>query len=513
MKNDSSQLKWGSFLNYGQMALGILIGLIYTPFMIKTLGQSEYGLYNTVSSAVGMFSVLNFGFSAGYIRYYSKYKADGESEKIYRLNGLFTIIFAIIAAVTLSGGLLLSFDLDLVFKSGLTPQEYPTAKILMIIMSVNMSASFLISVINSIITANERFVFLKTVSLITTVLSPVINVPLLLLGMRSIGLVLAAVFLALSADIIKCIYAFKVLKVKFIFSNFEKGLFKSLFAYSFFIGVNIIIDQINWNIDKLLLARFKGTSAVAVYSVGYALYGHYMLFSTSISGVFTPRIHKIVNETKHDAAARDSRLSSLFTRVGRIQFMVLSLIAGGVVFFGKPFILNFWAGEGYEASYAVALLLILPASVALIQNIGIEIQRAENLHRFRSVTYLIMALINLGISIVLCRKYGAVGCAAGTAISLIVANGVIMNIYYFKRCGIDIPAFWFSIAKLSKGLIPPVTAGILIVKFVDLDSPLAFVLSVVAYCAIHCTSQWLIGMNDSEKDLIRLPIKKKVKKI
>ena len=31
---------------------------------------------------------------------------------------------------------------------------------------------------------------------------------------------------------------------------------------------NQIIDQINWSVDKFLLGRFAGTTAVAVYGVG-----------------------------------------------------------------------------------------------------------------------------------------------------------------------------------------------------------------------------------------------------
>ena len=122
---------------------------------------------------------------------------------------------------------------------------------------------------------------------------------------------------------------------------------------------------------------------------------------------------------------------------------------------GKDFILNIWAGKEYEDAYYVALLLIIPASIALIQNIGIEIQRAQNQHQFRSVIYIGMAVINLVLSILLCQKYGAIGCAIGTAVSLIIANGLIMNIFYHKKCNIDIVTFWREIGSVAKGMIIP----------------------------------------------------------
>lgn len=502
MVKQRNELKWGSFLSYLQMGLNIIIGLIYTPLMIRLLGQSEYGLYNTVASTISMLGLLNLGFNSGYIRYYARYRAEEDQESIYKLNGLFLIIFTIIGLIALACGLYLTFHLDLVFKDGLTASEYQIARILMLISTVNLATSFPFSVFGTIIYAHERFFYAKVFGMINSVIGPLLVIPLLLMGYRSIMLVSMSLAVSLVSSFINVYYVFGRLNQKFVFHDFAPGIFASLFSYTAFIAINLVIDQINWNIDKLLLARFKGTTAVAVYSVGYALYGYYMSFSTSISGVFTPRIHGIVS-TAQDTRKVRADLSTLFNRVGRIQFLILGLIATGVIFYGKAFILNIWAGAGYEDAYYVALLLILPASIALIQNLGIEIQRAQNLHQFRSIAYLIMALVNLGLSIYLCQLYGAIGSAVGTAISLILANGLIMNIYYHKKCNLDIPAFWHSILRMSPGLFAPIVCGILMHRFLDFDNLIVFMLSIVVYTAIYCVSMWLLAMNESEKELVR----------
>ena len=233
-----------------------------------------------------------------------------------------------------------------------------------------------------------------------------------------------------------------------------------------------------------------------------------MLFSTSISGVFTPRIHKIVNATKDSLSEQRERLTDLFVRVGRLQFLVLALVASGIVFFGRFFITEIWAGEGYDDAYYVALLLALPASIALIQNLGIEIQRAENKHQFRSIVYSIMALINLGLSIILCQRFGAIGSAIGTAISLILANGLIMNVYYSRKCNIDIPLFWKNIIRQSVGLVIPICVGTVMLMCVEIKSLLMFGVCVFGYSVIYCMSMWYLGMNDYEKDLLRKPLKR-----
>ncbi len=500
-----NQLKIGSILSYLQIILSVIIGLLYTPIMIRILGQNEYGLYNTVSSTISMLTVLSLGFNSGYVRYYAIYKKEDKTDAINRLNGLFIVIFSVIGIVALFCGIYLTNHLELVFRDGLKAEEYEIARVLMLILTINLAVSFPMSVFQNIITAHERFVFLKALGILKTVLSPLLTLPLLLLGYRSIAMVSVTVIISLVTDICYLLYTVNILKARFVFSNFEKGLFKSILVYTFFIAINMIIDQINWNIDKILLGRFKGTASVAVYSVGYNLYAYYMMISTAVSYVFTPKIHRIYNTYKDDSVKMKQLFTDLFIRVGRVQYLILGLLASGVVIFGKKFI-YFWVGEGYEDSYYVSMLLIIPASIALIQNIGIEIQRAENKHQFRSIVYLVMAIANFILSIILCQRYGAIGAAVGTSISLIVANGFIMNIYYNKQCGIDIPAFWKNIGGMTVGYIIPGIVGIIIMKCIVFSSVAALFAGILIYTLIFFFSVWMFSMNDFEKNMIGKPV-------
>lgn len=501
------QIKLGSLLSYIQIALNILIGLIYTPIMIKLLGRSEYGLYNTVASTVAMLSILNLGFSSGYIRYFAKYKQAGDESSIARLNGLFLIIFLVIGAVAFACGMFLTQNLRLVFDEGLTESELETAKLLMLLLTVNLTVSFPMSVFANMITANERFIFLKLIGMAKNVLSPLLTIPLLLMGHGSVAIVIVTMAVSFTVDAVYVFYVLFVLRERFVFRDFPPGIFRSLAGYTAFIAINMVIDQVNWNVDKVLLGRFRGTEVVAVYSVGAVLQTYYNTFSTSLSGIFSPRIHKIANDPALTEPEKDGRLSGLFTKVGRVQFIILALIMSGFVFFGREFI-GFWVGEGYEESYFVALMLMLPVTVPLIQNVGIEIQRAKNLHRFRSLIYLGMAVINLVLTVFLAPRFGAVGAAFGTAVSLIVANGVIMNIYYHKRCGINVVSFWANIARLSLGLILPAAVGAAAMLFLKLDTVWKLLLAIIGYTAVYAASMWLIGMNEGEKQLVLSPLKR-----
>lgn len=142
----------------------------------------------------------------------------------------------------------------------------------------------------------------------------------------------------------------------------------------------------------------------------------------------------------------------------------------------------------------------------MIQNLGIEIQRAKNIHQFRSIIYAVMAGVNLALSIVLCQIFGAVGSAIGTAISLVLANGIIMNVYYQKKCNIDIIYFWKEISKFVPGLLLPVGVGICMNQFIVIDGVISFLIPVAVYSLVYFGSMWFFSMNAYEKNLLRGPI-------
>ncbi len=207
-----------------------------------------------------------------------------------------------------------------------------------------------------------------------------------------------------------------------------------------------------------------------------------------------------------------AQLTNIFTKVGRVQFMVLSLIWSGLIFFGQSFI-NMWAGTDYNGSYYIALLLIIPVTIPLIQNIGIEIQKAKNMHQFRSIVYLVIAIGNVLLSIPLAKVYGGVGAALGTAISLIIGNGFVMNWYYHVKIGLNMKCFWRQILRFIPSLILPIIYGTIVNMFIDLSNPINFFIFGAIYVALFCISMWFFGMNQYERNLISKPMSKILNKI
>lgn len=497
-----NQKKAGVVLSYTSQIIRILSGLLYTPIMLRLLGQSEYGLYQLVNSVVSYLSLLSLGFSSSYMRFYSIRKARNDKKGIDKLNGLFMIVFLIMAAVALVAGFFMVINSESILGSKLTATENSRAKVLMGLLVVNLAVTFPDSIYNCIITAHERFFFQKLLVVLINIASPVITLPLLIAGYGSIGMVAVSTGLTFTGFFVHIFYCHRKLGIHFDFSEPDFKLLGSLSKFTFFIFLNQIVDQINWSVDKYVLGRVAGTTSIAVYGVGAQLNSLYVEMSGSISNVFVPQVNRIVAE--HDD---NSELTEVFTKVGRVQFLVLSLVLTGLIIFGKAFI-PIWAGPGYDSSYYVLVILIVPVTIPLIQNIGIEIQRAKNKHQIRSIVYVIVAVVNIIISIPLAKAFGPAGAALGTAITMIAGNIVFMNWYYYHGIGLNIKEFWKSIISLSKGLLIPIAIGILIFNFADLHDILRILLYAVVYTFIYIFSMWKFGMNNYEKGLVRGMVRK-----
>lgn len=501
-----NQRKAGVILSYLGEIVKILVNLAYTPIMLRLLGQSEYGLYQLVYSVVSYLSLLSLGFGSSYLRFYSRYRAEKDDDGVAKLNGMFMTIFCVISLICIFSGAIMIKNIRTIFGTGLTDAEYSTAKVLMGLLIINLAITFPNSVFNCSITAHEKFLFQKLLILLQNLFSPFLTLPLLILGYGSIGMVSVTTFLTFALFLTNAFYCFKKLRIHFCFHGFKIGLLKEMWFFTFFIFLNQIIDQINWSVDKFLLGRLAGTTAVAVYGVGGQINTMYQSFSTSISNVFVPKVNRIVAETNDN-----NELTKLFTKVGRIQFMVIVLILSGFFFFGRPFV-SIWAGDGYDASYSVALFLIIPVTIPLIQNLGIEIQRAKNMHKARSVIYMMIAIANVFISIPLIKIMGPAGAALGTAISLIVGNIFFMNWYYQKRIGLDMIYFWKQILSLIPALIAPGIVGVLLMKYANITGLVKLGLYAVVYAIVYALSMYFLGMNNDEKTLVMGPIKKIIHK-
>lgn len=502
-----NQRKVGAILSYFIIGLNLIVGIIYTPFLIRMLGQSQYGLYSIIYNVISYLTVMDMGFGNAIIIYTSRYINQGDKEKQDKLHGMFFVIYCIIGSIASIIGIILYFNVQKLFGTAMTATEISDAKIMMLILTFNLAITFPLSIFGNIITAHEKFIASKVIKIIQILLQPLMMIPLLFMGYKAIAMVAVLTIANVICLLLNMIVCIKSLDVKLKFKGFDFKLLKEIFSYSIFVFLNEIIDKVNWSLDQFIIGSIAGTITTAVYAIASKLNSMYMNFSTAISGVMISKVTKM-----EDSKATNKEFTEIFIKTGRLQYILMALIITGFVLFGQAFI-NWWAGPGYETAYLIACILMIPLTVPLIQNIGLSILQAKNLYKYRTIIFFGIAILNVALSVPLTKLYGGVGAAIGTAISLVLGQIIILNIFYHKKVGINMIEFWKNILKMSIPIIFVVIFGV-VLNIVWISSSIVVLgIKIVLYAGVYAIMMWLFGMNEYEKGLVMKPLNKILNKV
>ena len=501
-----NQLKTGAVISYLNLLIGNIIPFIYTPIMLRLLGQAEYGLYGIAQSIMGYIGLLNFGIGGAIVRYLAKYRAEGDKKQEERVAGLFIKIYSVICCLILVAGFLFAANIQ-IYSRSLTGCEVETLRKLVILMTINTAVFLPFSVFSSIVLAHERYIFNKLVGLLSGIAAPLLNLALLYCGLGSVGLVVSSTVLNFATYSIYTVYAVKKLQIRPRLGKTEPGLLREILGFSSFVFLASIVDILYWSTDKLIIGWAIGSVATAVYNIGASFNTYVTSLSTAISGLLVPRLTEMAVKD-----APEEQFTAIFIKVGRLQFIIGSFIVSAFVAFGRQFI-ALWAGAGYEKSYYVALLTMIPVTIPLIQNTGLNILYALNKHKFRSIVYACIAVLNVGLTFWWVEDYGIIGAAMATCIAYVLGNILIINWYYYKHIGLDIPLFWRNILKMSPVMLIMGTAWWLVLDQIQINNWLVFFALAAVYTIMYLPLAYRFMMNQYERDVVMVPVQKILRKL
>ena len=224
---------------------------------------------------------------------------------------------------------------------------------------------------------------------------------------------------------------------------------------------------------------------------------NYMALSLAISNVYLPHITEMVAKKE-----TMNLISNLFINIGRWQYFLLAAIGSGFFIFGEDFI-NLWAGIGFEDAYWITLLIIIPFTIDLIQNIGLAILQAQNKYDFRAKVYFCMGIFNLCLAIPLAKMYGGIGCAFATGLSMFIGNGLIMNWYYLKITKLEIGRFWKNIGRITIGVVIVTIIGYVFNRMIEDKNTVVFIMKLLIYTLLYIGIMYKFFMNIEEKSKIK----------
>lgn len=497
-KPKNSELKIGALLSYINLGISMIIPFFYTPIMLKLLGQEEYGLYSLSGSVTSYLGLLNLGMGAAIVRYIAESRVKDSKRRTEGIISLFIFAYCILALLVCIVGVFLTLNVDNLFAKGLSQIEIHKLRYLMIIMTLSTAVSFPVSVFSGVAVAYEKYIFRRIIDMVMTIITPILNLIVLIWGKGSIGMAVVSLLLQVAYAPIFMGYCCKRMGLSIRFKQLPFNLLKDIWGFSVFLFLSMIVDMLYWSTDKVLIGALIGSVAVAVYNVGGVFTAMVQNMAAAISNVFGTRVTTMVAED-----ATNEELTDLMIKVGRIQYFIISFIISGFIVFGSLFI-HFWSGDEYQDAYWIAMLTMIPLTIPLIQNIAFNILLARKKHQFRSVVYAVIAIINVVSTYLIIPKYGIIGASVCTSVAFFIGHGLVMNIFYYKVIGLGIPLFWKNILRMSVVPIIFISISVYLINTMSLIATLGqFICGVFLYSLLFMIVSWNVTLNVYEKELLK----------
>lgn len=448
----NKNLFWGVVLSYINVLISILYGFVSVPVLLSALGKSEYGVYSTVASMIGYMSVLDFGIHNVLVRYLTKYRVQKDRKAYENLLAIAFVIYSIIALLVLGIGMALYNNIPQIFSGSFSAAEIQIAQKIYWVVLTDLVISLPGAVFQCVINAEEHFIFGRATLGVKQILKLLLIILIANTGGKSFAFVLSVFVLNIFVILAQAVYAFTVLHMSVCLYSWNGAYIFDLFKYTAYVFIASIAEQILWKLDSVILGMRIGASTVAVYAVAINLVTIYKKFSGAVSGIFLPRATEMsVTDGSPEASVR------LMTKVGIMQFSILSLVQVGFILIGKEFV-YVWLGHGYEEVYAVFLILTGALLIPSCQSIGVNILEARNKHGFRAVVMCCLAIVNLVSTYIAVGRYGMIGAAVCTATAVVLGQVFMINLYYKRELCLNIGKFFKD--TFIKMLFPVMAAGV-----------------------------------------------------
>jgi O-antigen/teichoic acid export membrane protein len=506
--NSRQQIKLGAIISYAGIAIKILAGLIYTPWLVAQIGKSNYGLFSLSLSIISMFAV-DLGMGVAVARFLSKYKAENNREKEEQfLSMAFKLYFimSFVLFIILAG---MYFFIAGIYVE-LTALEIEKLKVIYIITGIFTAISFLFKPFEGILIANERFAFMKSIELVNKLLTIVLMVFALLLGYGLYSLVLINAFVGMLVIFFQYIYIAKKTDTKMHFLHWNKSILIELFYFSSWTTIAIVARRFIINIAPSILAATTGTVQVSIFAIAAVIEGYTITIGLAIGGLFLPKVTKLLVLQNHK-----EKINELNIQVGRIQLLVVGTIVIVFLTMGKEFI-RLWMGTDFNDSYYVTCLLIAPFIITLTNQIGNTTLMAVNKVKYIAISTIITSVCCIVFSLLLSRQYGAIGAGIGIFIGNILGQIIYANIIYIRILKLDMMSFYINChIKLALPLIFLGVSAFCIQMYFPVDSLILYIIKAFIVISAYFIVAWLISLNQSEKNLLLgllKPLRKLIRK-
>ncbi|NQE53596.1 putative flippase AglR [ANME-1 cluster archaeon GoMg3.2] len=391
--------------------IGMLLGFVGRIIIVRYITQTEYGIYCLALVIISIFATIStLGLSEGSTRYIAYFRGKKEEGKVKGIISS-SIKIAIVASISLAT---ISFFIsDFISTSIFHAPDLSTP---LKIFSIAIPFTVLITVFISIFRGFDRVephVYFQNI--LRNVLFILFLIAVVLFGLSFLGVIYAYVFSIAVTGIAFVIYMLK--RSPLVIGKVSAGnpMTKELLFFSVpLLAVSMLMMVMSWT-DTLMLGYFKTPDVVGLYNAALPLANLLLIFSTSMSFIYIPIITQLYAKHLIDDVKRNYIILTKWT-------LLLTSPIFFVFFLFPDVVLDLLFGSRYiGASVALQFLALgffLNISLGFTYNLLIVI--GEN--KFPMFAYVISAIINVILNIILIPPMGIVGASIASVVSVIISK-------------------------------------------------------------------------------------------
>lgn len=434
----------GILWSYAYSVANMICGLFLSSYLLRMLGDTEYGIYQTISSFANCLVMLEFGtgtvLTKNIVLCRSRNASKEEIDRNISTVWTITLILSSLISVVAVG---LYLGIDCIYANSMTFEQITYAKQIYIVTLVYLLSSFMFQTARSTALGFENYTFSSKINLIRVILRTSLMTALIFFARSAIYIALIDACISIALLIYTLFFCKVKLNVTFRFSYFEATVFRVSIGLCVALFIQSIVNQINTNVDKFLIGAFMNPEMVSLYGVGMYVFS---VFSSLTSVPITMFAPQIIGEV--GAHGLQARLHEKILQATKIVTLIGGSVFFGFITVGRPFI-EIVYGEQYLSAWLIAVILMTSAFLNMITGVLINVLDALNKRMFRSLVILVTTALNVILTVWWLPIYGIVGAAAATALCTAIGQVVVMGVYYTLKLKIRVlDLYWQAIKSI-----------------------------------------------------------------
>ena len=486
----------GTVANYIGQFVTLIVGFFLTPFILHQLGESNYGLWALVSSAVAYGTLLDLGIWGTVVKYVAEYRARGSVELAHSLIATTLSLYSFLGLIAVTLSLIFAPIFPRLFN--VPPADQATAMWLVVLSGIQIGLSFPCSTAAAVLRGSQRFDLVNLLTVSGVLLTAGATVLVLLLG----GGVLGLVTVNLVATLIMQIPAVWLVRriapdLHFGFRGARRSFIRTVISFSTPVFVTQLAGRFETETDQIIIGAFLPISTVTPYAIARRLSDIPYLLTSQFVKVLLPIASELHAE---EDWARLRTLYLISTRLTAAIFVVIGCPA--VVLAG--WFLTVWVGPEYAASSVLVAILVLAGFVDISQwPAGAVLQGAGRHHPLASMS-VGAAVINVALSIVLVQRVGVAGVALGTLIATSLVTLIFVMPYVLRVIGLGVgKALKDAFLPALLPAIPMTIVLLVLQQVIQAPSWPAIILVGGAGVLVYALFYLGLGANDLERETYR----------